>query len=78
MVADNGPSYLDPLGRDGWIGEWFNGDIMFRGGFRLGRRDLLWSHSGRYVQRVVHIDSSGFSDDFSNKIGLGCLGRRGD
>ena len=71
-------SYLNLLRRGGWIGGLLNGHVSFRGGFWLGRRGSLWYHSSRVAQRVVRIDSSRFSEDFGNEIGLGRLGRQGD
>lgn len=65
-MADRGPSYLGLLGRGGCIGELLNWGVRLWGGFRLGRRFLLWGHSAIVVQRVVRVDSSSISEDCGN------------
>ena len=48
------------------------------GRFWLGWRVLLGCDPCGIVQRVVRIESSGFSEDFRNEIRLGRLWRWGD
>lgn len=78
IVTDDGPSYPELVRRSGRVVGWLEGRVGFRGGFWLGRRVVLWGHPRRIVQRVVRIDSNGFSEDFRNEIRFGRLRRQGD